>query len=170
MRMSLDSIAARWKSNPVQHGGLHGTNTRDRPDNQKHNSSKGVKRKQITHLSDSSLIEVASSDIGRKGAMHDDEKYDGVDEISRRELDQEARKRGDGRKTKNFEKRARHKMGDPATKTTKHKPATHDRADKSRPKRKKKGEITIRNKSDVLIEGFSAENISDQRITVRQRM
>jgi hypothetical protein len=77
--------------------------------------------------------------------------------------------RVDGRRTKNFEKRARHKMLDPVKKGQKKTLKKAQPANKlSKKKRKGKGEVAARNKTDALVEGFSAENIAKQRITVRK--
>jgi hypothetical protein len=96
------------------------------------------------------------------------ESNDGIGDISRIEYGKHTDEHVDGRRTKNFEKRARHKMKDIDTKGQKSKPLKKDKAtNKSIKKRRKNGEVAPRNKSDVLIEGYSAENIANQRITVR---
>jgi hypothetical protein len=74
--------------------------------------------------------------------------------------------RVDCRRTKNFEKRARHKMLDPVKKNQKKPPKKAQPG--NNPPKKKKGEAAAQNKTDALVEGFSADNIAKKRITVRK--
>jgi hypothetical protein len=93
---------------------------------------------------------------------------DDIRELSPGGFTENVEERVDGRRTKNFEKRARHKMKDVPTKSPKKKTSKKDQSPKKAASRKrKKGEVSARNKSDALIEGFSAENIKSGRITVR---
>jgi hypothetical protein len=127
------------------------------------------KRRRKPRSPDSSLIQFAQRGTTMKDLTNTClESNDEVKDISRWEYGKHTEEHVDGRRTKNFEKRARHKMKDAATKGQKSKPPKKDKAtNKATKKRKKNGEIAPRNKSDALIEGYSAENIANQRITVR---
>lgn len=92
----------------------------------------------------------------------------------------------DRRKTKNYEKRPRHKMKDPdekkrarkerspgkedVTANKKKKKARKDRSsseeDVAASKKKRKGDIATRTKTDALAEAFSSKHVADRRITV----
>ncbi|KAF8242403.1 hypothetical protein K440DRAFT_617106 [Wilcoxina mikolae CBS 423.85] len=127
------------------------------------------KRRRISRSPDSSLIQFAYRGTTMKDLTNSPlESNDGIGDISRMEYGKHTDEHVDGRRTKNFEKRARHKMKDIDTKGQKSKPPKKDKAtNKAIKKRRKNGEVAPRNKSDVLIEGYSAENIANQRITLQ---
>lgn len=71
----------------------------------------------------------------------------------------------DRRKIKEYEKKPRHKMKDPTTKKSRE----ETRKEEARPikkKKKKKGDVATRTKTDTLAEGFSSKHIGNQRISV----
>lgn len=136
------------------------------PDNMGHLHRK---RRREARSRNSSLLEFAHKDADIRDFTNSRlSSNDDVRELSLAGFTENVEERVDGRRTKNFERRARHKMKDVPTKSPKTKTAKKDQSPKKAASRKrKKGEISARNKSDALIEGFSAENIKSGRITVR---
>jgi hypothetical protein len=127
------------------------------------------KRRRGARSRDSSLLEFAHKDTDIRDFTNTRlSSNDDIRELSPGGFTENVEERVDGRRTKNFEKRARHKMKDVPTKSPKKNTSKKDQSPKKAASRKrKKGEVSARNKSDALIEGFSAENIKSGRITVR---
>lgn len=73
----------------------------------------------------------------------------------------------DGRRTKGFQKRKRHKMRAPSLAQNLGPPPEKERAKTTSKKKEVKGDARIpKNRTDALVEQFSTNNIANPRITV----